>query len=94
MIAFNAIICCMNQKHRKSLEAIFVDPVLSNIAWQDIENLFHALGANVMEGKGSRVRVELNGSVAVFHRPHPEKEASKGRVKAVRDFLENAGVEP
>lgn len=47
-----------------------------------------------MEGRGSRVRVELNGVVAVFHRPHPEKEASKGRVKAAREFLEKAGVEP
>ena len=58
------------------------------------ENLFVALGAVVMEGRGSRMRVELNGVVAVFHRPHPEKEASKGRVKAAREFLEKAGVEP
>ncbi len=40
------------------------------------------------------MRVELNGVVAVFHRPHPEKEASKGRVKAAREFLKKAGVEP
>lgn len=52
-----------------------------------------ALGAVVKEGRGSRVRVELNGVVAVFHRPHPEKEASKGKVKAAREFLEKAGVE-
>jgi len=82
----------MNQKQRQTLEAIFKNPILANIIWDDIESLFHALGAVVKEGRGSRVRVELNGVVAVFHRPHPEKEASKGRVRAVRDFLETAGV--
>lgn len=83
----------MNQKHRRTLEAIFAEPVLANIDWQDIEKLFVALGAAVKEGRGSRVRVELNGVVAIFHRPHPEKEASKGKVRAARDFLEKAGVE-
>jgi HicA toxin of bacterial toxin-antitoxin, len=83
----------MNQKQRKTLEAVYTQPALANIVWQDIENLFVALGAVVREGRGSRVRVEMNGVVAVFHRPHPEKEASKGRVKAVREFLEKAGVE-
>ena len=84
----------MNRKQRKTLEAVFAEPVLASINWQDIENLFVALGAVVMEGRGSRVRVELNQVVAVFHRPHPEKEASRGRVKAAREFLEKAGVEP
>jgi hypothetical protein len=82
----------MNQKQRRTLELVFAEPVLANIAWKDVENLFVALGAVVKEGRGSRVRVELNGVVAVFHRPHPEKEASKGRVRAAREFLEKAGV--
>jgi len=82
----------MNQKQRKTLEALFAEPVLANIKWQDIENLFVALGAVVKEGNGSRVRVELSGVIAVFHRPHPEKEASKSRVRAAREFLEKAGV--
>ncbi len=67
---------------------------MANIDWDDIESLLRTLGAVVKEGRGSRVRVALNGVVAVFHRPHPQKEATKGRVKAVRDFLENAGVRP
>ena len=29
----------MNQKHQGTLEAIFVDPVRSNIPWRDIENI-------------------------------------------------------
>ncbi len=32
------------------------------------------MGAEITEGRGSRVRVALKGVRAVFHRPHPEKE--------------------
>ena len=51
-----------------------------------------ALGAEISEGNGSRVRIKLNGVWAVFHRPHPHKETDKGAVKALRQFLESAGV--
>lgn len=73
---------------------IFREPVLSDIEWTDIEFLLLALGAQLSEGNGSRVRVELNGERAVFHRPHPEKTTDKGAVRAVRRFLLNAGVKP
>jgi len=52
-----------------------------------------ALGATISEGNGSRVRVMLNGAMAVFHRPHPEGNTDKGAIKSVRKFLENAGVQ-
>jgi hypothetical protein len=84
----------MNRKHQKTLQAIFKDPVLSNLVWSDIEALFVALGGEVTEGNGSRVRVALNGVRAVFHRPHPEKETDKGAVKSVRRFLTEAEVKP
>ena len=54
--------------------------------------MFVALGADVSEGSGSRVRVALNGVRAVFHRPHPERVTDKGAVKSVRRFLGEAGV--
>lgn len=76
------------------LEAIFVSPVRSNIRWSEIESLFHALGADVEEGRGSRVRLQLNGVVAVFHRPHPQPTTDRGAVRSVRRFLETAGVRP
>ena len=82
----------MDRKHRKTLEAIFEKPERANIAWRDIESLFIALGAEVSEGSGSRVRVALKDVRAVFHRPHPRKETNKGAVKSVRRFLEAAGV--
>lgn len=84
----------MDNKHRKTLEAIFEKPERANIAWRDVEALFIALGAEITEGNGSRVRVALKGVRAVFHRPHPRKETNKGAVKSVRRFLETAGVKP
>jgi len=51
-----------------------------------------ALGAEVSEGNGSRVRIVLNGVRAVFHRPHPQKETDKGAVISMRRFLTEAGI--
>jgi hypothetical protein len=84
----------MNQKHRRTLEAVFQDPVRSNIPWRDIEGMLKAAGAEITEGEGSRVRIALNGVRAVFHRPHPRKEAVKGAVRSMRRFLTEAGVTP
>ena len=84
----------MDKKHRKTLEAIYEKPERANIVWRDVETLFIALGAEITEGNGSRVRVALKDVRAVFHRPHPRKETNKGAVKSVRRFLESAGVKP
>ena len=83
----------MKSKHRKTLRAIYENPIRSNILWSDIEKLLVALGAELSEGSGSRVRVYLNGIRAVFHRPHPRKETDKGAVVSMRRFLLEAGVE-
>lgn len=84
----------MNTKHRRTLSSIFADPVRSDVVWSDIESLLLALGAEITEGRGSRVRVSLNGCLAVFHRPHPQKETDKGALKSVRRYLLTAGVTP
>jgi hypothetical protein len=83
----------MNSRHKKIMELIFKNPIQANILWADIEVLFAALGAELSEGSGSRLRVRLNGVRAVFHRPHPQKTTDKGAVNSVRRFLENAGVQ-
>jgi len=82
----------INKKHQKVLDSIFVEPVRSNVIWNDIEKLLIALGAEISEGNGSRVRLYLNGVRAVFHRPHPKKETDKGALKSMRRFLIEAGV--
>ena len=84
----------MRKKHAQALKNIFHTPILSNIKWSDIEALFRNFGAQVSEGKGSRVRVFLNGKVATFHRSHSQKETDKGAVGSVRQFLKDAGVNP
>jgi hypothetical protein len=84
----------MNRKHRRTLEAVFDDPVRSSIPWRDIEAMLHAAGAEITAGEGSRVRIALNGVRAVFHRPHPQKETDKGAVRSMRRFLTEARVTP
>ena len=83
----------MNSRHRKTLDALYERPERADIVWREIEVLLLALGAEVSEGNGSRVRVALNGVRAVFHRPHPQRETDKGAVKSVRRFLQEAGIE-
>jgi hypothetical protein len=80
--------------HRKTLEAIFTDPVSGSIKWREIEALLVALGAEATEGSGSRVRFALNGSNLFIHRPHPAPEATKYVGRTVREFLTNLGIEP
>ena len=83
----------LSSKHLKTFRAIFDDSVRSDIEWTDIENLLLALGADLSEGRGSRVRVHLKGIRAVFHRPHPQKETEKGALKSIRRFLTEAGIQ-
>lgn len=82
----------MNRKAQKIYEAVFAEPTQSGIKWDDIEAMLLACGAKISEGSGSRIRVELNGVRAVFHRPHPQNTTDKGAVKSVRKLLNNAGV--
>ena len=84
----------MNATHKKTLSAIFASPTPAALEWRRIESLFVAAGAQTIEGHGSRVRFELNGVVASFHRPHPHKEAKPYQVRDARNFLTQAGVKP
>lgn len=81
----------MNRKQRGTFDSIFEKPTRTDIPWSDVERLLRALGANISEGRGSRVRVALEGVRAVFHRPHPERVTDSGAVSSLRKFLESAG---
>ncbi len=82
----------MNKTHQKTLERILARPERSDIPWRDIEALIVALGGDISEGRGSRVRIHLNGIRAVFHRPHPKRVTDKGAVSSMRRFLKEAEV--
>jgi hypothetical protein len=84
----------MNSTHRKTLVAIFSSPVPVNLEWRRIEALLLAVGAELTEGRGSRVSFTLNGKRADFHRPHPGKQAKPYQVRDARLFLEQAGIKP
>ena len=84
----------MRGKHRKTLVAVFRDPVSGSIEWTALERLLIAAGAQAIEGRGSRVRFEKDGEVETFHRPHPAKEAKRYQVRASRAFLKRIGVTP
>lgn len=84
----------MNTAHRKTLVAVFTDPVAKSLEWRRIEALLVAVGCRVIEGNGSRVRFEKDGHIATFHRPHPAKEAKPYQVRDARLYLENLGVKP
>lgn len=84
----------VSSKHKRTLATIFATPVRSGIRFGDIEALNLALGGTIAEGASSQVVFELNGKVAVLHRPHPRPETDKGAVVAVRKFLIEAGINP
>jgi hypothetical protein len=65
----------MNATHRKTLAAIFADPVKSDLRWKAVESLLVALGAKIKEGRGSRIVVELNGT---------QRRYSTGRIPGQR----------
>lgn len=82
----------MNRKHQKILQAIFSVPTLASIKFSDIEKLLISLGAEKIEGSGSRVAYVMpDGEKWEQHRPHPSKEARKYQVESVREFLKRLG---
>lgn len=94
MVAKSDTIYTMNRTHRKTLAAVFTDPVSGTIEWRKIESLLKAAGCRIIEGSGSRITVVHEGRKAAFHRANPGKEALRYQVSAVRDFLKLLGVEP
>lgn len=83
----------MNRKQKNIFEAIFTRPTKANINFSDIEKLLISLGAEKIEGNGSRVAFVMpNGSKWEHHRPHPQKEAKKYQVESAREFITRLGV--
>lgn len=89
-----ALYASVNSRQRKTLQAIFADPVSATIRWDAIESLLIAVGCEVVEGRGSRVRFAKGEMIQTFHRPHPEPEAKRYQVRDARDYLRRLGVEP
>lgn len=84
----------MKRKHHKTLELLFSHPPSANVKWDDIEQLFKELGAEIREREGSRVGVRLFGDRRVFHSPHPLPDTDEGAAASIRKWLEENGVKP
>jgi hypothetical protein len=80
----------MKKKHQKNNRSHFC----SAFKWKDIEQVFIELGADIVEGEGSRIGVRLFGERRVFHRPHPLPDTDKGAVSSIRRWFEMNGVKP
>jgi hypothetical protein len=75
MISKYDIMGNMKSAHRKTLKLIFRKHIPTSSKWQHIEAQFLAIGALAIDGKDFRVRFELNGVIAIFHRPRLSKKA-------------------
>lgn len=84
----------MNAKHRKTLRAIFTKPTSPSIAFNEIEALLFALGGQLHEREGSRIKITIKGEQWRCHRPHPGKEAKRYQVEEIRELLERIGEQP
>ncbi|MGD2132361.1 MAG: hypothetical protein PVI23_06170 [Maricaulaceae bacterium] len=82
----------MNHKHRKVLHQLFAHPEPTNLAPSDINAVLGELGAEIEERHGARFAVKLNDRTVVFH--HAQHSLPKDEVRAIRRFLEEAGVDP
>ncbi|MCV0439246.1 MAG: type II toxin-antitoxin system HicA family toxin [Hydrogenophaga sp.] len=84
----------MNAKHLKTFHAIFARPTSATIVFSHIEALVVALGGEIKEREGSRIKLTLQGEQWHCHRPHPGKEARRYQVEEVRELLERLGIKP
>jgi hypothetical protein len=84
----------MNSTQRKTLIALFKEPVCVTLEWRRVEAFLLAIDCEIIEGNGSRVAFKHSGIRADFHRPHPNKEAKAYQVRTVREFLQQIGISP
>jgi len=82
----------VNNQQRKTLKSILVSPVSATIRFADVESLLKALGAEVIEGKGSRVRFDLRGEQWHTHRPHPGNEAKRYQIEDLQELFQRLGI--
>jgi hypothetical protein len=83
----------VNRRQQRTLERIFERPTRADVRWDELSSLLRALGAEGVEGSGSRVKfVFADGPILSLHRPHPRPELRKYAVEQVRDFLADHGM--
>lgn len=76
------------------MRAVFANPTLKTLAWDDIEAMLDNCRLATIEGGGSRAGLECGDLPAGFQRPRPGQKAKPHQVKAARDFLKILRMTP
>jgi hypothetical protein len=84
----------MNNKHSKTLDSIFFNPVKKNIKWSAVEKLVGAIGGVIKQGDGSRIRIDILDQSLNIHTPHPQKELKPYQVRALKKLFSDVGIQP
>jgi hypothetical protein len=84
----------LNSAQTKTKQAIFAQPTLNNITWDEVVSLLKAVGCIVTQRGGSATLFTRGNDKQILHRPHPGNTLKVYAVKEVRDFLIQLGETP
>ncbi|CCQ51535.1 hexulose-6-phosphate isomerase [Crocosphaera watsonii WH 8501] len=84
----------MNKKQRKIYDTLFKEPMRDDILWHDVITLIKAIGGSATQEDNLGFRFELKTLSLNIYTPHPQKELKRYQVKAIREFLFKARINP
>jgi hypothetical protein len=84
----------MSHRTTNLLRTIFRDPPSGNVHWREVESLLKHVGAALEPISGARIRVKLNHTEGVLHRPHHSNVLDVSALMHVREILARGGVTP
>lgn len=84
----------MNNRHKITLQKINRQPIPADIRWQEIVSLLEAVGVELSQGSGSRVRLKAATERMVVHQPHPGPNTGKATIRDIAKFLKKLGIVP
>ena len=84
----------MSHRTTSLLRTIFHDPPSGNVHWREVESLLKHVGASLEPISGARIRVKLNHTEGVLHRPHHSNVLDVSALMHVREILARGGVTP
>jgi len=82
----------MKRKHAKTLDSVFRTD--GNIDMRKVEALIRELGGVIEDRGNGMYKAVLNDVYMIYDRPHPRPEIGRGLARRLKEFLENAGIEP
>jgi hypothetical protein len=84
----------MSRRHANLIRSIFHDPPSGNVHWRDVEALLKHVGASLEPLSGARIRVKIDRTEGVLHRPHHSNVLDSSGLLHLRELLARCGVTP